>query len=59
MSDALTDNMKEATRYHAALVDLLGDLTLEDARDFLIKMIPYAGDLVETVMAGLKMVMAP
>lgn len=51
--------MKEATRYHAALVDLLGDLTLEDARDFLIKMIPYAGDLVETVMAGLKMVMAP
>ena len=58
-ANALTDNMKEATRYHAALVDLLGDLTLEDARDFLIKMIPYAGDLVETVMAGLKMVMAP
>ncbi len=58
-ANALTDNMKETTRYHAALVDLLGDLTLEDARDFLIKMIPYAGDLVETVMAGLKMVMAP
>ena len=57
-TSALTDNMREATRYHDALIDLLGDLTLEDAKDYLVKMIPYADDLVETIMTGLKLVMA-
>ena len=57
-TSALTDNLKEAERYHDMLVDLLGDLTPEDARDYLTKMIPYADDLVETAMTGLKSVMA-
>ena len=57
-ASALTDNTKEATRYHSALIDFHGDLTLEDARDYLVKMIPYADDLVETIMTGLISVMA-
>jgi len=55
---ALTDNMKDATRYHDMLRDLLGEPTLEDAWDYLMKMIPYADDLVATLMTGLKSVMA-
>ncbi len=58
-TSALTDNMQEATRYHDALIDLLGDRTLEDAKDYLVKMIPYADDLVATIMTGLKLVMVP
>jgi len=56
-ASTLTGNMKEATRYYEALKDLLGDVTLEDARGYLTKMIPYADDLVTTVMSGLKPVM--
>ena len=55
----LTDNMKEATHYYESLKDLLGDVTLEDARGYLTKMIPYADDLVATVMSGLEPVMTP
>ncbi len=50
--------MKDATRYHDMLRDLLGEPTLEDAWDYLMKMIPYADDLVATLMTGLKSVMA-
>jgi hypothetical protein len=57
-ASALAGNMKEATRYHSALKNLLGDLTLEEAKDYLVKMIPYADDLVETLMTGLKSVLA-
>ena len=57
-ASALTDNTKEATRYHSALIDFHGDLTLEDARDYLVRMIPFADDLVETIMTGLISVMA-
>ena len=53
---ALTDNMKDATRYHEMLRDFLGEPTLDDARGYLTKMIPYADDLVETVMSGLNSV---
>ena len=56
-ASALTDNMKDATRYHDMLRDLLGEQTLEDARDYLTKMIPYTDDLVDTLMTGLKSVM--
>ena len=58
-ASALTDNMEEARRYHAALIDFLGDVTLEDAKEYLVKMIPYADDLVDSIMTGLKTVMAP
>lgn len=57
-ASALTNNMKEATRYHDALEGLLGEVTLNDARDYLTKMIPYADDLVATLMKGLKPVFA-
>ena len=52
-ASALTDNMKDAARYHDMLRDLLGEPTLKDARNYLTNMIPYADDLVETVMSGL------
>ena len=52
-ASALTDNMKDAARYHDMLRDLLGEPTLEDARNYLTNMIPYADDLVETGMSGL------
>ncbi len=48
--------MKDAIRYHDMLKDLLGEPTLDDARGYLTKMIPYADDLVETVMSGLNSV---
>jgi TolB-like protein len=57
-ASALTDNTKEAARYHSALIDFHGDMTLEDARDYLVRMIPFADDLVETIMTGLISVMA-
>lgn len=56
-TSALVGSMQEATRYHDELVGLLGDLTLEDAKDYLVKMIPYADDLVATLMTGLKSIM--
>jgi hypothetical protein len=56
-ASALTDNMSEATRYRNALTDFHGDVTLEDAKKYLVKMIPYADDLVETIMTGLRSVM--
>jgi Tfp pilus assembly protein PilF len=56
-ASALTDNMSEATRYRNALTDIHGDVTLEDAKKYLVKMIPYADDLVETIMTGLRSVM--
>jgi len=52
-ASALTDNMKDAARYQDTLRDLLGEPTLEDARNYLTNMIPYADDLVETGMSGL------
>ena len=57
-ASALTDSMSEATRYRDALIDFHGDLTLEDSRDYLVKMIPFEDDLVETIMTGLRSVMA-
>ncbi len=56
-ASALTDNMGEANRYHDALIDFHGNVTLEDAKEYLVKMIPYADDLVETIMTGLRSVM--
>jgi Tfp pilus assembly protein PilF len=50
-------NMDDARRYHAALKDLVGEVTLEEARIRLKKMIPYSDDLVETVMSGLEQVL--
>lgn len=58
-ASALTDNMREATRYYDALKNLLGEVTVEDARDQLTKMIPYADDLVATLVQGLEPVMVP
>lgn len=56
-ASALTDNMEEATRYREALVDFHGDVTLDVAKEYLVKMIPYADDLVETIVTGLRSVM--
>ncbi len=56
-ASTLTDNMEEAKRYHDALINFHGDITLEDAKEYLVKMIPYADDLVETIMAGLRSIM--
>ena len=58
-ASALTDNMQEATRHYDALKDLLGKVTLDDARDHLTKLIPYADDLVATLMGGLERVVVP
>jgi adenylate cyclase len=58
-ASSLTGNMEEATRYYEALKDLLGDVTPKDARDYLTKLIPYADDVVATVMSGLEPVMTP
>jgi hypothetical protein len=58
-ASALTDNMQEATRHYDALKDLLGKVTLDDATDQLTKLIPYADDLVATLMGGLELVVVP
>jgi len=54
-TNALTGNMSEAARYQEILDRVLDNPTLEDARVHLVKMIPYADDVVDTVMGGLSL----
>jgi hypothetical protein len=53
----LTGNLNEAARYREVLDRVAHEPNLDDARDYLVKMIPYADDLVETVMTGLRPVL--
>ena len=57
-TNALTGNMSEASRYHEMLNKVLDSPTLEVTHDHLVKMIPYADDVVETVMGGLKLLIS-
>jgi hypothetical protein len=56
-ANALTGNLDEAARYREVLGRVAHEPNLDDARDYLVKMIPYADDLVETVMTGLRPVL--
>jgi len=56
--NTLCGNRAEAERHLEALQEQLGQVTLEDAEQRLQRMIPFSADLVDTVMGGLKQVMA-
>ena len=56
-ANALNGNLDEAARYQETLDKVVRNPTLEVAENHLVKMIPYADDVVETVMDGLRMVM--
>ena len=56
-ANALNGNLDEAVRYQEMLDKVMRNPTLDDAQKHLVKMIPYADGVVETVMTGLRLVM--